>query len=183
MPDMVSGATAPIAAAAKPQSMPSGKETPMKATPAPVIDEPAARPAATSQRGGAGALIVCQPDPRAQAAVRDFCAKLGLQVAEIIGGGGADANPLTEQLDQHPDLAFGLILSRPEKGPQPFELGYCVGRLGHKRVFVLTPGDEKLTADEHGLLHIPLDPADGWQLHLARQLKRAGLEIDLNRVF
>ena len=151
----------------------SPRATPAPTSPAPVT--PAAR-----QRSGV--FVVYQHDPRAQEAVRDFCTKLGFDVAEI----AVDAQPdlsIAAQLDQHPQLDFGLILSRVEAPPKPFELGYCVGRLGFKRVFILSATDDKLTVDEHGLLHIPLDPADGWQLHLARQLKRAGLEIDLNRVF
>lgn len=148
---------------------------------------PAGRPApgaASSMRPKIGAFVVYEDDARAQAAVREFCTKLGFQVAEITGAGDASGrSTLVEQLDQQPNLDFGLILSRADAPPKPFELGYCVGRLGGKRVFVLSASDDKLTADEHGLLHIPLDPADGWQLHLARQLKRAGLEIDLNRVF
>jgi hypothetical protein len=148
---------------------------------------PAGRPMpapASSMRPKIGAFVVYEDDARAQAAVREFCTKLGFQVAEISGGGDASGrSTLVEQLDQQANLDFGLILSRADAPPKPFELGYCVGRLGGKRVFVLSASDDKLTADEHGLLHIPLDPADGWQLHLARQLKRAGLEIDLNRVF
>lgn len=139
------------------------------------------RPAPAMGRKKAGAIIVYERDARAQASVREFCTKLGFDLIEVAGGD--DPRTMTEQLDARPDLDFGLILSRADTPPKPFELGYCVGRLGHKRVFVLSPSDDKLTADEHGLLHIPLDPADGWQLHLARQLKRAGLEIDLNRVF
>jgi len=129
-----------------------------------------------------GAFVVYQHDPRAQTAVREFCTKLGSDVAEVAVDAQPDT-PIVGQLDQHPHLDFGLILSRADNPPKPFELGYCVGRLGLKRTFVLSATDDKLTIDEHGLLHIPLDPADGWQLHLARQLKRAGLEIDLNRVF
>jgi predicted nucleotide-binding protein len=154
---------------------------------APSAGAPAGRamPAPTSSmRPKIGAFVVYEDDARAQAAVREFCTKLGFQVAEITGAGdAAGRSTLVEQLDQQPNLDFGLILSRADAPPKPFELGYCVGRLGGKRVFVLSASDDKLTADEHGLLHIPLDPADGWQLHLARQLKRAGLEIDLNRVF
>lgn len=148
--------------------------------PAHAATPPAAATPAARQRSGA--FVVYQHDPRAQEAVRDFCTKLGFDVNEI----AVDAQPdlsIAAQLDQLQQLDFGLILSRAENPPKPFELGYCVGRLGLKRVFVLSATDDKLTVDEHGLLHIPLDPADGWQLHLARQLKRAGLEIDLNRVF
>ena len=175
----------PLSAAAAEAAPPPGKVTsnpdffdspPPAATAAP---RAAAAPP-TPLRPKAGAFIVYEHDPRAQAAVRDFCTKLGFEIAEISND---DPRTLTEQLDQRPHLDFGLILSRADSPPKPFELGYCVGRLGQKRVFVLSPSDDKLTADEYGLLHIPLDPADGWQLHLARQLKRAGLEIDLNRVF
>jgi hypothetical protein len=184
-------AAAPAAAVAKsapvtppPATNPDFFDAPAKtAAPPPGANTP--RPAATgagSMRPRTGAFVVYEDDPRAQAAVREFCTKLGFEVAEISGGEGAK-NTLVEQLDQRPNLDFGLILSRADAPPKPFELGYCVGRLGLKRVFVLSASDDKLTADEHGLLHIPLDPADGWQLHLARQLKRAGLEIDLNRVF
>jgi hypothetical protein len=148
------------------------------AHPAPTA--PAAPAAANRQR--LGIFVVYQQDPRAQEAVRDFCTKLGFQVAEVAVNSQPDL-PVPAQIDQHPQLDFGLILSRADTPPKPFELGYCVGRLGLKRVFILSATDDKLTVDEHGLLHIPLDPADGWQLHLARQLKRAGLEIDLNRVF
>jgi hypothetical protein len=150
--------------------------------PTPAAAAPAAAAKTPNARPRSGVFVVYQHDPRAQTAVRDFCTKLGFEVAEI----AVDAQPdisIAGQLDQHPHLDFGLILSRAETPPKPFELGYCVGRLGLKRVFVLSATDDKLSVDEHGLLHIPLDPADGWQLHLARQLKRAGLEIDLNRVF
>jgi hypothetical protein len=149
------------------------------------FDAPAGapRPAATApaMRAKTGAFIVYDADERAQTSVRDFCIKLGFEVTQIASG--QSHNTVVEQLDQNPQLDFGLILSRADAPPKPFELGYCVGRLGLKRVFVLSPCDDKLAVDEHGLLHIPLDPADGWQLHLARQFKRAGLEIDLNRVF
>lgn len=165
----------------------SPKSVPVAAPANPDFFDPpvtaAARPAASiALSPKVGAFIVYEHDPRAQGAVREFCGKLGFEAAEITAGADAHAS-LIEQLDHHPQLAFGLILSRADQSPKPFELGYCVGRLGPKRVFILSPSDEKLAVDEHGLLHIPLDPADGWQLHLARQLKRAGLEIDLNRVF
>jgi hypothetical protein len=169
---------------AKPLSSPAAAANPdffeAATTPAPAAAPASA--AAPAARPRSGVFVVYQHDPRAQTAVREFCTKLGFDIAEIAQDAQPDAT-IAAQLDQHPHLDFGLILSRAENPPKPFELGYCVGRLGLKRVFVLSATDDKLSVDEHGLLHIPLDPADGWQLHLARQLKRAGLEIDLNRVF
>ena len=54
------------------------------------------------------------------------------------------------------------------------------------RVVVTWPGYQSLyevarsTGAEVDLL--PLDPANGWHLQLARHLKRAGIEVDLNKL-
>jgi predicted nucleotide-binding protein len=175
-------ANAAAAAAQPPGNNMSNKNPDFFEAPAPAaVAAPPRHSGSSPGRKKAGAIIVYERDQRAQASIREFCTKLGFELIEVAGGD--DPRSLTEQLDAREELDFGLILSRGDHPPRPFELGYCVGRLGHKRVFVLSPSDDKLTADEHGLLHIPLDPADGWQLHLARQFKRAGLEVDLNRVF
>ena len=38
------------------------------------------------------------------------------------------------------------------------------------------------SGETHGIAHLPVDGSGGWQLHLARQMKRAGMDIDLNRL-
>jgi hypothetical protein len=40
-----------------------------------------------------------------------------------------------------------------------------------------------LFEDEFGILYIQIDQSDGWQLQLARHWKRAGVEVDLNKLF
>ena len=54
-----------------------------------------------------------------------------------------------------------------------FELGYLVGRLGLKRVCVLYTGGNETFVSDHGIQFLPIDSGNGWQLHLARHLKRA----------
>jgi len=131
-----------------------------------------------------GAVIVFDDDPRAQESVQQFVARLGFDVALVQETGSkTKGGGMVEKLDHFPRLDFGLIISLTNAAPKPFDLGYFVGKLGLKRIFVLSADADKVFVDEHGLLHIPLDPADGWQLHLARQFKRVGLEVDLNRVF
>ena len=39
-----------------------------------------------------------------------------------------------------------------------------------------------MPSDYDGVLFIPLDAAGGWKLILARELKAAGLTIDMNRI-
>ncbi len=63
-----------------------------------------------------------------------------------------------------------------------FELGFFVAALGRRRVCALYKGDVELPTDFAGVVYTPMDPADGWQLKLARELKHAGLDVDLNKV-
>lgn len=167
------------------QALPDETARPIVAAPAPAqqnsevpmvaaVKAPAPAPVARSRNG---VMVVCKSEAGAQAAVKDFAMRLGFELCEH------PSADLPRKLDEQNKLDFGLILATPDAMPDPFDLGYLVGRLGVGRTFILTSPEDKLTCDPHGLLHIPLDPADGWQLHLARHLKRAGLEIDLNRVF
>ncbi len=62
------------------------------------------------------------------------------------------------------------------------ELGFFIGRLGRKMVAALEePGLER-PSDIDGVLYIPFDAADTWRLLLAKEMKAAGLPIDLNRL-
>ncbi len=62
-----------------------------------------------------------------------------------------------------------------------FQLGCAVGRLGASRVCVLQPAGAQ-QFEEAGVEHILIDAAGGWQLHLARHLKQAGIAVDMNKL-
>jgi predicted nucleotide-binding protein len=60
------------------------------------------------------------------------------------------------------------------------ELGYFMGALGRPRVAaLLAPGVEQ-PSDIHGLLYI--STAGAWELQLAKEMRDAGLPVDLNRL-
>jgi len=61
------------------------------------------------------------------------------------------------------------------------ELGYFAAKLGREKTFVLTKGDLEMPSDIMGLVYEPMDRSEGWKMRLARELKAAGFEIDLNR--
>jgi predicted nucleotide-binding protein len=61
-----------------------------------------------------------------------------------------------------------------------FELGFFIGALGRSRVAVLYGDGVELPSDISGVLYKPL--SGDWKLELARELKAADIEIDLNRV-
>ena len=109
------------------------------------------------------------------------------------------AKGLVNSLEKNPDASFALVLlghddaialrrsaadaSAGVRSGIVFELGYFVGRLGLKRVCVLYTGGTETFISDHGIQFLPIDSGNGWQLQLARHLKRAGIEIDLNKLF
>jgi hypothetical protein len=63
-----------------------------------------------------------------------------------------------------------------------FKLGYVAGRIGMKRMCMVHGPAQAAFGENHGIAHVTVDSGGGWQLQLARQMKRAGLDIDLNRL-
>ena len=60
------------------------------------------------------------------------------------------------------------------------ELGYFCGALGRDKVCVLYKEGVEIPSDYLGVVYTPLDDSDGWHLKLAKEMKEAGLDIDLN---
>jgi hypothetical protein len=149
--------------------------------------------------GGArsGLLIVHQRDEVIEKAVTAFGTKLGLEMQAVYEPEGSKA--LLDKLAHAPGVTFVTILATNEhmgaarRGNDEqyaltssraiFEMGFCVGRLGAEKVIVLHTSGMGLFEDEFGILYIQIDQSDGWQLQLARHWKRAGVEVDLNKLF
>lgn len=62
------------------------------------------------------------------------------------------------------------------------ELGYFCGALGRNRVCVLHKGDIEIPSDYLGVVYTPLDDSGAWKMNLAKELKRAGFKVDMNRI-
>jgi predicted nucleotide-binding protein len=61
------------------------------------------------------------------------------------------------------------------------ELGFFVGKLGRKRVCALYKGPLELPSDYLGVVYLALDDGGGWRLQLAKELREAGFNVDMNR--
>jgi predicted nucleotide-binding protein len=61
-----------------------------------------------------------------------------------------------------------------------FELGYFIGKLTRKRVCALYIDGVEKPSDYDGVIFTSLDDGGAWQLQLARELKAAGLNVDMN---
>ena len=63
-----------------------------------------------------------------------------------------------------------------------FELGYFIGLLGRNKVAALRKENVNLHSDINGVIYIPMDSNDAWHLKLAKEIKNAGLSVDLNKL-
>jgi len=183
-------------------AQPAPPQTPV--SPAPAPQAPRAVPSAmpplrppSAQAKRSGALIVHARNQAIQDSVSKFISMLGYELISICDEGSPSA-AVIDKLTKHPGVVFAIVLagddeiaaasaSPPDSAPQPsrrsaFELGFCAGRLGAHRTCVLHTAAAGLFRDAYDILYIPVDPAEGWQLQLARQLKQAGIEVDLNRL-
>jgi predicted nucleotide-binding protein len=62
-----------------------------------------------------------------------------------------------------------------------FELGFFIGTLGRERTAILYEPGVELPSDLRGYLYIELDAPGAWRSRLARELKEAGISVDMNK--
>ncbi|NTW88534.1 MAG: nucleotide-binding protein, partial [Desulfobulbaceae bacterium] len=103
---------------------------------------------------------------------------------------------IIEKFERYADVAFAVVLLTPDDigGKQEsepvlkprarqnviFELGFFFGRLARNHVAALIKGDVEKPSDYDGVGYIQMDRAGAWKIELARELKAAGLKVDLN---
>ena len=61
------------------------------------------------------------------------------------------------------------------------ELGFLIRALGRSRICFLVAGDVATAPAWEGVVRLPVDEAGTWRLLLARAMKQAGLDVDMNR--
>ena len=147
---------------------------------------------------GTEVFIVHGHDDEAKETVARFVENFGIE-ATILHEQANRGQTIPEKFEEHASEAgFAIILLTPDdvgaskdkiKNLKPrarqnvvLELGYFWGRLGRGRVCVLHKGGVELPSDMQGLLYVPMNSPDEWQLPLAREMKQAGLPIDLNKL-
>lgn len=142
-------------------------------------------------------------DREAKETVARFIEKLGFQLIVLHEQPNA-GRTIIEKFEDCSDVAFAVILLTPDDVGAPagrpgkllsrtakprarqnvvLELGYFLAKLGRQRVCALYKGDIEIPSDYDGVLYVPMDSGGAWRLHLAKEMKEAGLTIDLARVF
>jgi hypothetical protein len=133
---------------------------------------------------------------RMQALAR-FLERVGLNPV-ILHERASRGATIVEKLEKHTDVAFAVVLLTPDdvgsiatdqKNLRPrarqnvvLELGYFMGRLGRKRTCALVVEGVEIPSDYSGVVYIPIDSSDAWKFLLARELRAAGLPIDMNKI-
>jgi predicted nucleotide-binding protein len=154
--------------------------------------------AATTGSNGSSrrVFVVHGRDDAAKESAARFLAQLDLEpiiLHEQPNGG----RTIIEKFERYADVAFAVVLLTPDDlgasrdAPQEgksrarqnviFELGFFIGRLGRGRVCALHKGDTEILSDYQGVVYVAMDVGGGWKLALAREIREAGIAVDLNK--
>ena len=137
----------------------------------PVSPSPASQPVATG-----GRVVVLGLGGDAAGPACEFLEQLGLEAAVL-------DTVSVEQLDSLRDAAFLLLLpgGDAEAAPAMLAIGFMLAVLGRSRIACLQSGEGALPTVLQGATTVSIDESGVWRLLLAREMKRAGLDVDLNR--
>lgn len=106
---------------------------------------------------------------------------------------------IIEKFEEYSDVGFAVVLLTPDdhgniisekeklqkraRQNVIFELGYFIGKLGRKNVVGLVKDNIEIPSDYTGVIYIGVDNNDGWKMMLSKEMKAAGLKIDINKIF
>lgn len=142
-------------------------------------------------------FIVHGHDEEAKQSVARCIEQLGLK-AIILHEQPSQGRTIIEKFEDYADVGFAVVLLTPDDigasqndrdNLQPrarqnviFELGFFIGQLGRRRVCALYKEKVEIPSDFSGVLWISLDPNGAWRFALGKEMKAAGLDVDLNRL-
>lgn len=142
------------------------------------------------------AFIVHGHDEGARESAARFLDKLGIMPV-ILHEQASGGRTVIEKLEHNADVDFAVVLLTPDDvgniktdsgnlNPRArqnviLELGYFVGKLGRNRVCALYKGSVELPSDFVGVVFVDMDNAGAWRFHLAKELREAGFNVDLNK--
>ena len=170
-------APAPAPATSKPA--PATPAPAPAAKPASAMPAPAPAPSSQAEREHRVA-VVGGTDAGARDMVSAFVTQMGLEPVVLATSPDAFDSGSLDRLEGLRQLDFAIVLLSQGAPGALLELGFLLGMLDRSRVCLLMKGDTK-PAEPGGLARYPVDDAGLWHLLLARKMRQAGLDVDLNR--
>ena len=144
-----------------------------------------------------GVFIVHGQNNESKETVARFLEHLGLS-ATILHELPDKGRTIIEKFEDSASVGYAVVLltgddvGAPRTAPEELkprarqnvllELGYFLGSLGRSHVCALREDGVEIPSDLSGVLYVPFDAAGAWKLRLAKEIKAAGIDIDLNLV-
>jgi hypothetical protein len=114
--------------------------------------------------------------------VHAFLEQLGLQGLPTAEPTGTTHSAAAERLESVRGANYAVVITTAvQLEAAVFDAGFLLGALGRQKVAVLLMGQKTPSAAWEGVPRVPMDEAGVWHLLLAREMRRAGLDVDLNR--
>ncbi len=146
---------------------------------------------------GNSVFVVHGHDEAIKQSVARLLEKLGLQPI-ILHEKATEGRTIIEKLEHYSDVDFAVILLTPDdigadkEKPSDLrprarqnvilELGFFLGVLSRKRVCPLYRGPMELPSDYMGVGYVLMDDAGAWKYDLAKELRAAGFDVDMNKI-
>lgn len=105
---------------------------------------------------------------------------------------------IIEKIEKYSNVGFGVVLYTPcdvgaKSSENPdlqsrarqnvvFEHGFLNGKLGRGNVCALVKGSLEIPNDISGVVYVPMDEHGAWKIALAKDMKNAGFNVDMNLV-
>lgn len=148
---------------------------------------------------GSDVFIVHGHDNEAKNIVARTVEQLGLK-AIILHEQPDEGKTIIEKLEKYTaNVAYAIVLytecdlGRDKNSPEScnqyrarqnvvFEHGLFIGAIGRERVTALVKGKIEKPGDIDGVIYTDMDDQDGWKIQLCKNMKAAGLDVDMNKL-
>ena len=121
--------------------------------------------------------------------------------AVILGERDDVGRTIIEKFEHYSDVVFAVVLLTPDdlgssqatfnsqgvdglvkraRQNVIFEMGFFYAKLTRSHVCMLLKGETERPTDIAGVVYTPMDDGGAWKLKLAREMRAAGLPVDLN---
>ena len=142
-------------------------------------------------------FVVHGHDELAKAETARFIEQLGFEPI-ILHEQASCGKTIIEKIEAYSDVGFGVILYTPcdvgaKSTPKPtllararqnvvFEHGFLLSKLGRHNVCALVKNVVETPNDISGVVYVKMDDHGSWKLALAKELRNAGYNVDMNKV-
>ncbi len=133
-------------------------------------------------------------DEAAKLKVARFIEEMGMTPVILVEQANI-GRTVIEKFEQSTDVSFAVVLLTPDETASLrggdakarfrarqnviLELGYFFAKLGRKKVCALHKAQVEIPSDIHGVLCILMDEGEGWKMKLAKEMKKAGIPLEL----